>query len=108
MDGFDSWIIFPPLIIIFFVLMYEHRLHTIIRQILRVQKRRKGVKPMSVALRHFIGKYCAISIAASGGMPIAGTVLAVDGNWMTVQVKEKTTMLNTDFILQIQEKKKAA
>ncbi|MCL2495412.1 MAG: hypothetical protein FWE98_07140 [Oscillospiraceae bacterium] len=56
-------------------------------------------------MRYFVGKECAITMAGANTQRLAGVVTAVDGSWMTVQVKGDVLMFNTDFIVYIGEKK---
>jgi len=44
-------------------------------------------------------------MAGANTQRLAGVVTAVDGSWMTVQVKGDVLMFNTDFIVYIGEKK---
>jgi len=106
MDTSNYIAIYLPIFIV--VLMAAYAAYDgMIWHVIRMKKRRKGVAVMSEALLQFVGKECVVVTASSlGGGSIAGVVKAVDGNWMTVESKNKTNMVNTDFIMRIQEKKR--
>ena len=104
LDG-NSTVYFSPAIFVVFIIIYQQQHYGLARQVMRIQKQRKGVNTMSETLKQFIGKECKITIALSGGT-LKGTVLAVEGNWLTLQTKDNVNTVNADFVLRITEAKK--
>lgn len=47
-----------------------------------------------------IGKVCAI-LAYGESFGTTGKVVAIEGNWMKVQVKKQVKLINTDMIINI-------
>jgi len=65
---------------------------------------------MIEALQAFVGKRCEIIISGYGASKVIGVVTSAQDNWLTVETgkpgNENTTMVNPDYIMRIQEKKK--
>lgn len=90
--------IFIPLLAILLEQQQTHTQMDIIR-IIR-QKRKEGTEYMNESLERFIGKDCMIY---TYNYQLVGTVVSVEGNWMTVKTKNASELVNLDYISRIRE-----
>jgi len=108
-SGDSSFAVYNPIFIVFFIIFLGAISSS---QVLRVQRRRRrrGIKPSCEALQTFVGKRCKITNSGAGGFSMTGVVESAQGKWLAMQTgkpgKQKLHMLNTDYIMRIQEKKK--
>ena len=105
MDGnyFIGLLVFLPIIL---MVIYEQRQTMQQIRMRQIKKRRKGANPMSEALQRYVGKKCVVFI--SNGSGVAGIVKSVEESWLAIDAgkpgKEKINMINTDYIMRIEEK----
>ena len=105
----SSFAVYNPIFIMFFVIFLGAISSA---QVFRVQRRRRrrGIKPSCEALQPFVGKRCKITNSGAGGFSMTGMVESAQGKWLAMQTgkpgKQKLHMLNTDYILCIEEKKR--
>lgn len=64
-------------------------------------KRRKGENAMNELVKGYIGKEVIIWAGNSSG--INGTITKIEENWIEIEDKYGTQILNTDYISRIQE-----
>lgn len=64
-------------------------------------KRRKGESTMNELIRSYIGKEVIIWASSSSG--VTGTLTKIEENWVELEDKYGTQILNTDYISRIQE-----
>ncbi len=91
------WIaIYLPLFVIFFV-VYPNNVKKI--KLIRQLKKRKGVKVMSNELiGDLVGKEVLISTGSLGSSYNKVTVVEVVDNWIKVEKKGKSDLINIDFV----------
>lgn len=91
------WIaIYLPLFVIFFV-VYPNNAKKI--KLIRQLKKRKGVKVMSNELiGDLVGKEVLITTGSLGSSYNKVTVVEVVDNWIKVEKKGKTDLINIDFV----------
>lgn len=63
------------------------------------QKGRKRKMPLEL-LKEFVGKECSI-VLVGGGFGVDGTIVAVEENWIKVEEKNRTRLINGDMIREI-------
>jgi hypothetical protein len=99
----SAWIgIYVPLFIIFFIILPLQR--EIQRIVIVKTKKRKGViKMMNEIIAKYIGKTCKIS-SGSLGTTVTGKIIDVKENWIEVQTKKGSQLINADFVQNIQVK----
>jgi len=103
-----NFAVYNPIFIVFFIIFAGIYSST---QVFRVQRRRRrrGIKPSCEALQPFVGKRCKIMNSGAGGFSMTGVVESAQGKWLAMQTgkpgKQKFHVLNTDYIMRIQEKK---
>jgi len=108
-SGNSTFAVYNPIFIVFFVVFLGAISSS---QVFRVQRRRRrrGIKPSCEALQPFVGKRCKIMNSGAGGFSMTGVVESAQGKWLAIQTgkpgKQKLHMLNTDYIMRIQQKKK--
>ncbi len=64
-------------------------------------KRRKGENAMNELIKSYIGKEVIIWAGSSSG--VTGTITKIEENWVELEDKYGTQILNTDYISRIQE-----
>jgi len=108
-DDTSNFPVYNSIFIVFFVIflgVYSSA------QVFRLQRRRRrrGIKPSCEALQPFVGKRCKIMNSGAGGFSMTGVVESAQGKWLAMQTgkpgKQKLHILNTDYIMRIQEKTK--
>ena len=57
---------------------------------------------MNELIRRFVGKQCLVY--SENGNAVLGVVETVEGNWVSVQTKQGTELVNLDYISRIKEK----
>lgn len=97
------WItIYLPLFILLFVFLPQIR--NIQKLVLRKIKKKKGwVNVTNEVIKKFINKNCKIS-AGSFGINVVGKIIDVKENWIEVETKKGTELINADFIQSIKIK----
>ncbi len=77
--------------------------------ILKNRKRRGGKNIMPEELiKQFVGKVCSISLF-NNAFGVSGEIVAIENNWIKVENKNETQLINGDMItniIAIKEKKK--
>lgn len=58
---------------------------------------------MNELIQRFVGKQC--QICSENGNTVQGVVETVEGNWVSVQTKAGTELVNLDYVSRIKEKK---
>ena len=58
---------------------------------------------MNELIQRFIGKQC--QIYSENGNSVQGMIETVEGNWVSVQTKQGTELVNLDYVSRIKEKK---
>ncbi len=58
---------------------------------------------MNELIQRFIGKQC--QVFSENGNCVQGVVETVDGNWVSMQTKQGTELVNLDYVSRIKEKK---
>lgn len=58
---------------------------------------------MNELIQSFISKQC--QIYSENGNVVQGVIETVEGNWVSVQTKSGTELVNLDYISRIKEKK---
>lgn len=99
----SMWIaIYMPLFILFFVIVPQKR--EMERAVLLIKKKRKGVIIMTnEVIKKYIGKICKIS-SGSLGTNVVGKIIDVNENWLEVETKKGSELINADFIQSIKVK----
>jgi len=91
--------IYLPFFIIFFVVLPQQR--TLYKAILLRIKKRKGVVKMTNELiKRYIGKQCLIS-TGSFGTSVKGIIIDVNENWLEIETKKGSELINAEFIQSI-------
>ena len=72
------------------------------RRIRRLKRKKRGRTAMNELIRRFIGKQCYVYV--ENGNAVLGVVEAIEGNWVSVQTKQGTELVNLDYISRIKEK----
>lgn len=95
--------IFIVLIVLFLIFFQEEKTKKeFIRQIRKkIQQRKKGdFSIMNEIIKNYLGKECIITTLSS---TIAGTIESIEDNWISVQGKGGSEIINIDYISRIQE-----
>ena len=93
------WIaIYLPVFVLFFVLIPSER--RIIAAKSR-QRKKRGVKMSNELIKSYIGKVCTISSGSFGPTFKRVKIIEVVDNWIKVEGKGKTDLINIDFIQNI-------
>lgn len=91
--------IYLPMFIVLFVILPTNRRN---KFVVRKLKKLRGVKVMSNELiKSCIGKICSISTGSFGTSYSKVEIVEVADNWIKVQNKSKTDIVNIDFITNI-------
>jgi len=69
-------------------------------QIIRRKFRRKGLNHMNESVKQFIGKSCMVY---TYNAQMTGTAVSVEDNWLTLETKTGTELVNLDYISRIRE-----
>ena len=99
----NTWILWCLIFILLFVIPAKRALQH--RQVMVSKrnriKRRKGENAMNELVKGYIGKEVIIWAGNSSG--INGTITKIEENWIEIEDKYGTQILNTDYISRIQE-----
>jgi hypothetical protein len=88
----------PIFIVLFVILPMNHRQMFVVRKL----KKLRGERVMSNELiKSCIGKICTISTGSMGASYSKVEIVEVADNWIKVQGKGKTDIVNIDFIQSI-------
>lgn len=88
-----------PLFILFFIIWPQG--WEVKRLILQRIKRRKGVVIMTnEIIKKYIGKYCKIT-TGSMGTSVVGKIIGVNENWIEIETKKGSELVNADFVQSI-------
>lgn len=67
------------------------------------RRRKRGRTGMNELIQQCLGKQCILYIGGGWGSNLAGTIEAVEGNWVSVRTKSGTELVNLDYINRIGE-----
>lgn len=84
-------------IIIFITSLNERKL--VIKNIIQKEK---GREYMNEVIQRYIGKDCLIYLSLSSTV-VAGNVINLNDNWLTVKTKDGEETVNLDYIIRIKE-----
>ena len=87
---------------ILIVLFVLHQQRKNVRRVCRVRRKKRGKITMNELIRRFVGKQCLVY--SENGNAVQGVVETVEGNWVSVQTKQGTELVNLDYISRIKEK----
>jgi len=91
--------IYLPILIVLFVILPTNRRHKFVA---RKLKKRRGEKVMSNELiKSCIGKICSISTGSFGTSYSKVEIVEVADNWIKIQGKSNSDIVNIDFITNI-------
>ena len=95
-----SWVaIYLPLFIIFMIVLPQQR--AAYKAVIFKSRKRKGVVEMTNELiKRYIGKSCLIS-TGSFGTNVKGKIIDVNENWLEVETKKGSELINAEFIQSI-------
>ena len=95
-----SWVaIYLPLFIIFMIVLPQQR--AAYKAVIFKNRKRKGVVEMTNELiKRYIGKICLIS-TGSFGTNVKGKIIDVNENWLEVETKKGSELINAEFIQSI-------
>lgn len=94
--------IYMPLIIIFLIVIPQQR--ALLKSIVLKMKKRRGVAIMTnELLQKYIGKTCHIS-TGTFGVNLYGKIIAINENWIEVETKKGSELINSEFIQHIKVK----
>ena len=95
--GGATWIaIYMPLFILFFVILPQQRE---IRKLVFLKiRKRKGIAIMTnEVIKKHTGRICKIS-TGSFGTTVIGKIVDVNENWIEVETRKGTELINAEFI----------
>ena len=87
---------------ILIVLFVLHQQRKNVRRVCRVRRKKRGRIAMNELIQRFVGKQCYVY--SENGNAVLGVVETVEGNWVSVQTKQGTELVNLDYISRIKEK----
>ena len=95
-----TWVaIYMPLLIIFFIILPQQR--AVQKAVLLKIRKRIGVVEMTNELiKRYIGKNCLIS-TGTFGTNVKGKIIDVNENWLEVETKKGSELVNVEFIQSI-------
>jgi len=95
-----TWVaIYMPLFIIFFIILPQQR--AVQKAVLLKIRKRIGVVEMTNELiKRYIGKNCLIS-TGTFGTNVKGKIIDVNENWLEVETKKGSELVNVEFIQSI-------
>lgn len=98
-----TWMaIYMPLFILFFIILPQQ--HAVRRAVLTKIKKRKGAVTMTnEVLRKYIGKNCNIS-TGTFGTNVNGKIVDVNENWIEVETRKGSVLINAEYIQSIKIK----
>ena len=95
-------VVWVPIIVILFAAMQQ--MSAARGMVIRVIKKKKGrVVMQNELIKKFVGKECRISTGAMG-VKASGKIVQVNENWIEVQTKKGSEVINLDFIQYIKLK----
>lgn len=95
-----SWVaIYMPLFVIFFIIL-PHQRSVQKAVLLKIRKRKGVVKMTNELIKRYIGKKCLIS-TGTFGTNVKGTIIGVNENWLEVETKKGSELINAEFIQSI-------
>lgn len=93
---------FYGVFMIWIVILLLYRQRKNVRRVCRVRRKKRGKIAMNELIRRFVGKQCYVY--SENGNAVLGVVETVEGNWVSVQTKQGTELVNLDYISRIKEK----
>ena len=91
-----------PLFILFFIILPSNRMMK--KSIMIAKKRKLGrVAMTNEVIKKYVGEKCAIS-TGSLGTSVVGVITNVSENWLEVQTKSGSELVNADFVVNIRIK----
>lgn len=88
-----------PLIIIFLIILPQQR--TAQKAVLSRIRKRKGVgKMLNELIKKNIGKKCHLN-SGSFGTNVKGKIIDVNENWIELETKKGTELINAEFVQSI-------
>ena len=98
---------FLPLILLAIFLLYEEsrrRKNAFIQKRAVRKRQNKGDITMNELVRNYVGKHCVISTMGSGfDGNYMGFIREIQENWLLVESKKGTDIINLDYVVRIQE-----
>lgn len=93
----STWIaIYMPIFILLFVILPQQRAAQ--KAAIFKRKKRKGGKIMAnEVIKKYIGKKCVIS-TGTFGTNVVGTIIDVNENWIEVETKKGSEIINSEFV----------
>lgn len=98
----SAWIaIYSPIFVLFFIILPQQS--QMRRTIMLKSKRRKGLTTMTnEILKKYVGKICRIS-SGSFGTNVIGKIIDVNENWIEIETKKGSELINAEYIQSIKE-----
>lgn len=94
--------IYLPLFVAFFlILSQQNRIKKL--AILKNRKRKGLINMTNEIIKKYIGKNCIIS-TGSFGTTVNGKIIEVNENWIEVQTKKGSELINADYIQSVKIK----
>jgi len=93
----NAWLIWFIIIICCIIIPRRNRMYF---NILRRKKEGRKTKMPTELMKEFIGKVCAISLF-NDSFGITAKIVCVEGNWLKVEEKDTSRILNGDMIRDI-------
>ncbi len=102
MDTSTLIAVYLPIYIVLFIVVPQQM--EMKKAVLLKMKKRKGVIVMTnEVIKKYIGKVCKIS-TGSFGTNVTGKIIDVNENWLEVQTKKGSELINADFVQNIKIK----
>ena len=95
--------IWMPIFIVFFIIILSQK-SAAMYMVKLIIKRKKGRAAMTNELiKKYIGKYCYVT-TGNMGVSVRGKIVEVNENWVEVETKSGSEIINLDFIQNIKIK----
>lgn len=95
-----TWVaIYMPLVVIFLIVLPQERSiqNLVIR---KIRMKREGIIMTNELIKKCIGKNCWVS-AGSFGTSVVGKIIEVNENWIEIETKKGSQLINTEFVQSI-------
>ena len=89
-------------IIMLFIIIFITSLNERMLVIKNIIQKKKGREYMNEVIQRYIGKDCLIYLSLSSTV-VAGNVINLNDNWLTVKTKDGEETVNLDYIIRIKE-----
>ena len=97
----EAYVVWIPIFIVLFVILPQQDAAKRIATIREKQKERATMT--NEIIQKFIGKTCYISNGTLGER-VVGKLTEINANWIEVETKKGTVLLNLDYVQNIKEK----